>query len=245
MKALIVSMLVAVAGFATAIPLALPEETNYQTGSVFDMVKAEALRVSGGDLSKIGGTMIQWGPGKTIVSETPVDGYQFLEFVSLATRHVDHGTEAATPDGGIGFGVNDRTVAGRLGWPFCDYASIFQFYFGAPGSGIAKADSLGAALPVSNGPICGGFYGPTQGWSDVTFDNSGLSVLISAGAAMVMVPTGGSSSNVGVTGGYVFSPSSAMSAHGNGALYSIGFFGLGFDYFLGGGNAISVGSAQA
>lgn len=244
-KVLAVGALVMVAGLAAAIP-GVPNVSPNSDSIMYALIEKNAIEASGGDLSQLGYKIEYLPDGSEL--RTPIDGNEFLRVAKFMTSHFPEGKEIVTPDGGIGLGTREPAPAvARTGWPYCDVASLFT-YFGGSVANVVQA-TASAALPVNSGPICGGFYGATQNW-DVTIDVSSVSVQYLCGAAMVMIPTGGSIDiPVGAAGGYICSPFigqnsiSAGSAKGNGALYTYEFFGFGYVYFLGGGNVITVGSS--
>lgn len=212
---------------------AAPEATGYAH------LEALALERSGGDLDRQG-TATAHGPDGAV--ERSITGRKFL---AVARELFDRfaGPEAddvVFPPKVIGVGLEDPLVApltSRLGWPYCESVSILVVSQG--GSPLKHAIPV-ETLPVGpgSGPVCGGLYGPTEWWADVTFDVHDLSsergICVSAS---VRVPPVGSLA--GGPCGY-----QVACASGSGALQSYEFFGLGFVYFLG-KVAIVVGGDQS
>lgn len=249
------------AGMAAALPVSLVSAEEPRS-TLYAEVERIVLDASGGDLSLEGG-LIVWNPDGTTTTQV-IDGNEFLAHVRDVTSLVDLGTDAASPGttGGVGLGFSDARTNGvyarllgetpqqTLGWPFCDYASVFVFHTGTPGQGVVRREASPVQIPVSRDNLCGGFFQtPTSSWKDVTIDSAGLpGVVRQCGAAMVMLPLTDPNEVQSVTGGYICNKP-VGSGHGNGVIASIIWpfpprIGLTMDSFRGAGNLIAVGDSQ-
>lgn len=198
-----------------------------------DLLTSLALERSGGDLGRAGVAVQYTAQGPV---ERTITGHEFLTLAEpfLARTAAEH---VVSPWQAAAAGVNDRTIANRLGWPFCDYASMFVFYIGSLEEVIRHAELAPLNMPVANGPICDGWYGPTQTWQDVTFVVGEDTPVISPLCVQGMLPMAPGVPGSGCGG-------TVACAAGTGALYAAHFFGLSFAYFLGGTAYVVLGSGQ-
>lgn len=195
-------------------------------------LRALALERSGGDLGQLG-VMITHGPDGPI--ERTISGEEFLALAAVAGERLARPqTENLVHSSAVGFGYHQPHLAARLGWPFCDYASFFAMYFGPPGSAIAHADRSPTG-DIATQPVCGGFYGVTHTWSDITFDIRGLPGAWMCASALVGI-------NVELPSTTPSAPCNVVGCiSGNAALTSLSFFGIALDYALGNGNMVVIG----
>lgn len=210
-------VLAALALAAAAVPGAAPAAGE---GGAYARLEALALERSGGDLG-LAGTLR--GP----MGVETISGHEFLALVQAATHRL--GAPAPQADHAVApesFGVGDQALSGASAWPFCDAASIFTYSFGAI---QVTPNPTPVPLPLGGANICGGTYGPTESYADVTFVVPEAGVLLACTAAQVMV---GGDAPVGLLGGSDCTWSVACFS-GEGMYYSAAFFGLHFDYVLG------------
>lgn len=209
----------------------VPEAAEAEPG-LLAQVRALALERSGGDLTRLG-VQVTHGPEGAV--EQPITGEEFLARVAFAA---ERGSGAQADDfvhaEAIGYAIQNTQLQQRLGWPFCDSGSMFAMHFG-PGSAIVHADRSPTG-DVATSPICGGFYGATHTWSDITFDIRGMPGAYICGGAMIMMPPAlPPLSQQGSCGWTV-----ACFA-GNAALTSLSFFGIRMEYVLMGSGYVVLG----
>lgn len=169
------------------------------------------------------GVRVTWTPQGPI--EEPVTGRAFL---AAALRLLPSSTDAVTPVAAVGISDTHLPANGRSP---CQLATMVILYFGVPGGAIVKADQ--APLQIGVNPECPRH----QTMAGVVMEGATVAVVygpcITAQTFDLPRPLGTPS---GVACG------TNASAHGNGALTSVSFFGLSLDIFEGSGpNVVQTG----
>jgi hypothetical protein len=247
----------------TAAPVATPV-AGPQT--LIDQVKETMSQVSGGSMQG-SGHMYIWHPdGSAEVRDLSTQ--DFLQVTQYLSDELVHGinVQAADPSaGGVGVGVQINTNNGnypyiptslpQIGatvWPFCDAATAYVYYVGAPPAGAAFQQLTGTGQTSPNGPVCPGLgapFGDAFVWQDVTIDSrllpAGASIVRQVGVAQVMAP--GHDVAAGVAGGYLVGHP-VESAHGAGSAVSMvwnsAFGTVSADMFRGNGDVVLVGNGE-
>lgn len=90
--------------------------------------------------------------------------------------------DAVLPTHGIGFG--DVGLSDLVAWPHCDAIYLVVAYFGIPGDALVHSVKLPVAPPAD---VCGGAFGPSAVWKDVSFTAPFGRTLAACGRAQVLV----------------------------------------------------------
>lgn len=145
------------------------------------------LRARGGDLGE-DGTLT------TLTPEGPVVQPMGREAFFARLRHLPPptGADHTILPGTWGFG--ERELAGSGGnFPSCTPVYLYALVQGNPIDYYhANRSALDATLPTSREPVCGGWYGGTWSWRDVTLDlRRGTAYFACAGAMLLVDPAVG------------------------------------------------------
>lgn len=193
--------------------------TANEVSTPLDAFRAQMLQESNGDLTMMG-TLTQYTPEGEITTQLSGE-----EIIAMLENTILNMPTVAGP-GKSGAIAGSPNLAGAApGWPFCDYASTFNIYFGgSPGSKFLTPRN---AVAGGQGAVCG--FGASA-WAPIAMDTS--SNVFSCSAGMVAKPN--PSIPVGTQGGYFCgNGQGAAVTEGTAAVLTLGFGSLRLDYFMG------------
>lgn len=194
----------------SASPLALANSSD----TLMDLL----LAASGGDLHSLG-AMSVWGDG----AQLGMSGFQILDLLGASAGGA-RTTDVVLPS--KGFAAGDADLNDQLQWPYCNAVGVYAYYFGG---GSGRAITHAASVPVEGAPLCGGAFGPTSFWTDVSFDLSNLQGPPSCAIGQVLAPR---QVAIGPFGGFSCGWKAAC-ASGEGILGSVQYWSLSIDFFMG------------
>lgn len=198
-------------------------------------LEGHLLAAAGGDLDAVG-TLRLGDPGAP--TARPVSLRAFLAHAEglLGGMPGPPGEHVTAPPEVVGAGSSSPELQRRLGWPYCEQMALFVLHRGPPG---ATFRDLERGLE-RHGVLCGGFWGPSAHYIDVTMAPRDVPLLTPpCAAAEVMAPA--PEAPIGAAGGIACGWASACLS-GMATVVSFTFFDVTLDYVLATDGTLAAGA---